>query len=241
MSLYLYALVPAPGPGAALSLSGVGGCPVEAVTVGRVSALTSPVADGRVRPSRVNLQAHEAVVSAAHDAGPALPVRFGTVLPDGSTLRREILERRAEDFEALMEDLRDMDEYRVRATYLPDVALREAVAANRRIRALRDRGRTQADRIELGEIVFAELTRIREDDSARLITTLGKVAAACEEIPARSDEVAASFALLVGRAQRAELQKAVERVAETQRERLRVELVGPLPPWDFCDIALEVA
>lgn len=245
MSPYLYAVIPAGRPSPVVGGRGIDGGEITSYEVGRVAAVTSPVSGPRTRPSRANVQAHEQVVSAAHAAGPVLPVRFGTVLPDRRTLRDEVLEPAADEMEEMLAYFDGRDEYRVRATYLPDVPLREALAANRRLRRLRDRVRAAGagtdTMVELGETVFAELTRIREDDAARLISRVERLSVAWEILQSREEDVAAHAAALVDSDAAGRLHQAIDELARDQAGRLRLEVIGPLPPWDFCDLEIGAA
>lgn len=238
---HIYAIVPADRT-ARLEASGIEDRPVSAVACGPVAAVTSPAGSQRVRPSRANLSAHQKVVSAAHAVGAVLPVRFGTVMPRSAVLA-DLLEPDHARFADMLADLEGKDEFRIKCRYLPDVALREAVEANRSVQRLREkvrsagRGARHADRIRLGELVFAELERLRHRDGAALMEPVAPHILAWEPIDDPSDDVPLHVAVLVDRRSLPKLEAVLEQAAARQEGRVRVELIGPLPPWDFSHVS----
>lgn len=239
--IYVYGVVPAGGPGMEEAGTGLDASPVFPVESGKVTALVSRTDQGRVRPSRANLSAHQKVVESAHRQGPVLPVRFGTVFPDEETLAGELLEARSAELGALLDRMAGRDEYRLKATYVSEVLLREIVADSAAIR--RARTRMSARRgpgyrdgmIELGGMVRAEVDRRRDADADAILAALRPHVEECERLASRSDEVALHAALLVRSRDATALGQAVERIAGAERHRMQLELVGPLPPWDFTE------
>lgn len=238
---YIYAIVPA-GPAGKLKVGGLDEQPVRTIECGPVAAVASPAGSQKIRPSRANLSAHQKVVSAAHAIGPVLPVRFGTVMPR-SAVRPDLLEPRHRGFAEMLAELEGSDEFRIKCRYLPDVALREAVEANRSIQRLRHKIRSagqavrQADRMHLGELVFAELERMRNRDARALMDPIAPHILAWEPIDDPSDDVALHVAVLVDKRSFAQLEAVLEQVAQRQEGRIRMELIGPLPPWDFSNVS----
>lgn len=238
---YVYAVVPAgsgrPGD------EGVQGGRVGAIRYGPLAALTSPVETERIRPSRANLSAHQQVVGSAHRAGPALPVRFGTVMPGEAAVVGELLEPGRRQFEDMLAHFEGKDGYRVKCRYLADVALREVVEGSRAIQRLRAKvaaagsAAGQGDQVRLGELVFAGLERLRYRDSENVRGALAPHILAWEPLEDGADEVAVHGAVLVERTAAPGLEEALERLADTESGRMAVELIGPLPLWDFTQAA----
>ena len=232
---YVYAVVPADVAGD-VEEAGVDGQPVAMVRHGRLAAIVSPAARERIRPSRANLAAHQNVVGAAHRLGPALPVRFGTVMPGETAVIRDLLEPGRHQFEQFLAEFDGKDEYRVKCSYLPDVALREVVEGSRAIQKLRTQagpGAHPSKQLRLGELVFAGLERLRHRDAGAVLDSLAPHVVAWEQIEDGSDDVALHAAFVVDRAAVERMEQALERFGQAQKERLHVELIGPLPLWDF--------
>ena len=66
---------------------GVAGAAVETLVEGRLAAVVSRIAPGRIRPQRANLAAHHRVLHELAEQAPVLPVVFGTVAGDEEQLR----------------------------------------------------------------------------------------------------------------------------------------------------------
>lgn len=237
---YLYGVVAAEGAERTARAAGTGvdSGPVETVRSGPVAALVGALDRPRIRPSRANVLAHQQVVARAHAIGPVVPVRFATVMDGGRTELQGFLADGAGHFEGLLNDFDGRDEYRLRVRYLPEVALREVVAGNRSIQRLRDRVRSAghprpADQLALGEQVAAVLADLRHLDATALVRVAGPHVESWRELDDGSEDVAAHLALMVDRGAVGALEDSLERYGRTQRQRLQVELVGPLPLWDF--------
>ena len=94
------------------------GAPIEGVDLGDLQLLVSPVRPDQLRIDEDDLsetgrlatlaRGHDAVVRAAADAGPVLPLRFGTVVADEAAARR-LLE---EHGDSAREQLRRIDDTR---------------------------------------------------------------------------------------------------------------------------------
>src|SRR5204862_126411 len=87
-------------PGRA-ALRGWGDAAVSTVPWRALAAATSPLQSGALRPTEENVWRHEAIVEALRQVGPALPVRFGTVLADADAVAHALAER----YDVLVADL----------------------------------------------------------------------------------------------------------------------------------------
>jgi hypothetical protein len=74
-------------------LRGFNGAAVSTVPYRALAAATSPLERGAPRPTTENVWRHEAIVEALRQQGPALPVRFRTVLADASAVADALAER----------------------------------------------------------------------------------------------------------------------------------------------------
>lgn len=245
---YVYAVVPSDIPARRLDgQRGVDGQPLRLVTEGAVAAIVSPTESERVRPTRAALRAHEEVAALAHRSRPVVPVRFGSLFPDTEAVARDLLAANQLELEDLLEAVRGKDEFRIRARYLSQVALRDVVARYPEIQRLRRRiarlsgGAERSAGVQLGEMVMAGLESLREEDAADIMDEVAPLVVASEQLADRSEDTALHAAFLVDRSRIGDLEGAIERVAKRQMERLQLELTGPLPPWDFTVIQAEVA
>jgi hypothetical protein len=89
-------------------------------------------------------------------------------------------------------------------------------------------------RMQLGELVAAALGSVRERDGQAILERLAsKAADVVVEDPAE-DVLKASF--LVAPENAEAFDRELERVADEQAPRLRIDLVGPLPPSAFATL-----
>ncbi|WP_051467853.1 GvpL/GvpF family gas vesicle protein [Actinomadura oligospora] len=224
-------------------LTGLDDLPVRVVAHGRIAALSSDLPSGRPLGERADLMAHQRVLQTLVDAGtPVLPFRFGAALADADAVRGELLENNADRLTAALDRVDGRVAVRVKATYEEDAVLREVIEDDPEIAELSARLRAvpedaadavHFDRVRLGEMIVQVLRDRRERDGTRLLSALAPFAeSAVAHEPVREEDVVdASF--LVGEAQRDGFQKAVDDLVEENRDRIRLRLVGPLPPYDF--------
>ncbi len=97
---YVYAILPRETP-IPPALTGLGNAPLAAIDCRALAAVVSPLEPAALSPTPAFLLGHEAVVEALCQAGPALPVRFGTVLAGPEAVAHAL----AEQYDTLHADL----------------------------------------------------------------------------------------------------------------------------------------
>ncbi|MDQ6838840.1 MAG: GvpL/GvpF family gas vesicle protein [Actinomycetota bacterium] len=218
---------------------GLKGAPVTAVSCGEVAAIVSPLESERVRSSRADLSAHARVVEFVASGCTILPLQFGVVMPSEGAVIEDLLGSNGEGLSLLVDEMAAKAEHRLKATYLGDVALRDAVDANPSIRRLQQKVRSLGEaasyhhRIQLGELVSAGLEQVKADDAAMILGRLRSWAVSTLVLPARRDDVAVHVAFLVDVATVQRFDEAIDAVAEEFGHRMSFEVIGPLAPWDF--------
>lgn len=239
---YVYGVVRKDTAGAlAVPDGGLKGSPVNAVPCVDVAAIVSPLGSERVRSSRADLSAHQRVVEFVAANTTILPLQFGVVMPTGHAVIEEFLEPNHEELSLLLDEMAGKAELRLKATYVGDVALKDAVEGNGSIRRLQERIRSRGDaasyhdRIQLGELVAARLERIKAGEAAEIVDRLRRHVASTLVLPSRREDVAVHAAFLVEGARRQRFEAAVDALAKDLSQRMSFELVGPLAPWDFVD------
>ncbi len=247
-SCYVYGVLGAASAATvALPAAGVRSRPVETVVSGDLAALVSHVGPQRVRATRADLRAHQQVVEDVAGQVTVLPMQFGVVAASAGEVAADLLDGAAGDLQRLLGRLDGKHEYRLRATYAGDVALREAAESTPAIARLRRRVAGGAggyhDRIQLGEVVAAALEEIRRRDTAFLLDRLSPAAEACAALPSRAADGHLDVAFLVARARLDAFDRALEQAAAAVEGRMSLQLTGPLAPWDFVatDTALVAA
>ncbi|HEU5030532.1 MAG TPA: GvpL/GvpF family gas vesicle protein [Spirillospora sp.] len=210
---------------------------------GRCAAVVSDLPAGRPLGERADLVAHQRVLNALLDAGlVVLPFRFGAALSDRGAVRKELLEGNSERLGQVMDQLEGRVELRLKATYVQDTVLREIMQEEPEVAELSRRLRevpadvadaVYYDQVRLGELIAQAMDRRREHDGQVLLEAAAPAAEAfVRKTPAREEDVLdASF--LVRTDRREEFEKAVEKLGGAHTDRVRLRLIGPLPPYDF--------
>ncbi|MFB4303946.1 GvpL/GvpF family gas vesicle protein [Actinomadura sp. NTSP31] len=232
--------------GAALpgDVAGLDDRPVRLVEDGgRCAAVVSDLPAGRPLGERADLVAHQRVLNALLDAGlVVLPFRFGAALSDSTAVRNELLEGNSDRLGQVMDQLEGRVELRLKATYVQETVLREIMQSEPEVAELSRRLRevpadvadaVYYDQVRLGELIAQAMDRRREHDGQVLLEAAAPAAEAfVRKTPAREEDVLdASF--LVRADRREVFEKAVEEIGNAHADRIRLRLIGPLPPYDF--------
>lgn len=224
---------------AAEDLVGLEGAPVRLVVHGPIAAVVSDVPLERPPGRRADLLAYSRVLDAAARLGPVVPVQFGSVLEDEQDVVDQLLAPDVSYFEALLDELTGRAQFQVRATYQAGVVLPEVVAADPRIARLRELTRDQpeervyGDLVRLGELVSRAVESKKEFDAQVLLDVVLPFAAAHRVRLGASEDELAEITVLVDDEVRGAFEEELEGLAEAVHERIRLRLVGPLPPYDF--------
>jgi len=243
-ALYLYGVTWA---NAARSQPGAGvhGESVEAVPYRELAGLTSAVESTKVPAKRRDLLRHAEVLGAALVHGTVLPLRFGVVFENGTTLVEEFLAPRYAELVELLRKFEGRVELSVKAFFREDVILAEIVRGNPRIARLREATRAASEasthplRVELGERVAAELQDRTLRYRQALLDRLSRLAVEIQvdQQPIEHQVLGASF--LVERDRVAAFDDAMNELAKQQAERMHFKYMGPLAPHSFVNLTAE--
>jgi hypothetical protein len=243
--LYVYGIVEAEGPALELP-EGVARATPSVHAHGRVGAVVSRFAGGEPVGRPTDVKAHERVLRAVLEGrNTVLPVHFGSVYADAAALERDLLEPRAAELERLLGQFADVVELELRVLY-PDIdaLLRELVEGDPTLARLSRRARESGSfhaQIELGEATVAAFEAHRATDRALVRERLTPLVRDWRERDELPERVAGQFAFLVERSRLSEFEEAAEELAEEVHDRLRLRLLGPLPPYNFVSFELEPA
>ncbi|MGZ6079630.1 MAG: GvpL/GvpF family gas vesicle protein [Myxococcaceae bacterium] len=240
LACYVYGVVAgdADVPG---GLTGLDDGEVELVRHGDVAAVVTVIEVERPPGRRKDLLAHSTVLDALAGAGPVVPVQFGSVLPDPASVVEDFLAPDADRFAELLEQLTGRSQFNLRATYNEAAVLAEVVAEQPEVAHLRQITRdvpeevAYGDRVRLGELVASALEAKREYDAGILLdAVLPHVVDHSVRNGAGVDHLL-DVAFLVDDEQRDAFEDALESLAEAMHERARLQLFGPLAPYDFVE------
>lgn len=223
---------------------GVGGQAVELVSHDGLAALVSDVPDGDVRISRRDLLAHLRTLEQVFEQTTIAPCSFGMVLVSRRAVEDDFLAPRADELRRLLDRLAGHVQMNVKVEYDEEAALREIVAEDRDVAALRARTQQLGDaayyeNIRLGELVAARLGARRADDAQRIEARLRPIAPDALVEADRNELTVFKASFLVERGVLPAFDAALDELAAADRERLRFEAIGPLPPTAFATLQPE--
>lgn len=190
------------------------------------------------------LVAHQRVLEGVMGRSTVLPVRFGTVLPGEAHVRR-LLEQAAPVLARALAGLSGSVQTEVVVTWRPEDVFREVASEPEIARAIAEAPRQPPDqaevaRIAVGKMVKAALERRRDELQRWIVPALRAV---CTDLAVNSimdDGMVLNVALLVDQARRDALDDALAQLDRRSEGRLRFRCVGPLPPYSFATVAVEV-
>ena len=241
-AVYVYGVIRAHDADS-VSDSGVEGSPVRTIRDGELAALVSDVAGSALAAAR-EVRAHWKVLEAAFERATILPVRFGTVMDGDEAVREQLLAPNAQQLSALLTELTGRVQVGVKGTYRQDDLLRGVVVSSPKVAALRKRieglpeEASYYERIRLGELVAAQVERLRNEDEARARALLEPLAVAARSEGPGTPDAAFNLAFLVERERLDEFTAAVNAVIDELGDRVAVRYVGPLAPYSFADTDL---
>lgn len=244
--VYVYGIIAASDAAQWPETQGLGepSSPVRTVVDGEMAALVSDLPADHMPGRREDLEAHRRVLSEAIQRGTAIPMRFGIVMDSDEAVRQRLLERHATELSDTLQRLDGHVQMTVKAYYVEDALLREALAAQpelaRESAALSQlpEQETQSARVWLGERLAKAVEARRVEVESALVNRLSPLAADFRVDPPNSERVALNAQLLVHRDRRAELDNEIRALSDALAGELAFRYIGPLAPFSFADLSL---
>lgn len=248
--IYLYAVIPGDarpkleiaGPGSdAPRLRIIRGDALAAV-VG-----AAPAADFHAMPREQAVRyllAHQRVVEAVMRSSAALPVKFGTTLPDEASVVG-MLNRGRSLLEAPLVELAQYVQVELIVSWNIDDIVREVAAGDAIVRlkaqiAAQAGGASGEQRIAVGKLVKEGIDRHREDCRSRIVAAVRAVAADVVENALMDDRMIVNLALLLPKDAGDALDARLAALDREFGERLHFRCVGPLPPYSFATVEVSL-
>jgi hypothetical protein len=221
--------------------------PVETVEEGPLSAWTSSVREGRIRPERRNLMAHQEVLKLALDRGTLLPMTFGTI-SDSVQATRELLARHQESFLAQLRRVDGCVEMGLRLSWTtPNIfeyfVLRHADLGDLRdeIRAVESGGGAhQALRLELGRLFERLREQERREIDDNLTPAFAGLAREIHRAPCRAETDVLNWSCLIPRQLEDAFGAAVVQAAAGFDQHFAFDYNGPWAPHHFVDLSISL-
>ncbi len=221
-------------------LVGMDGHPVAVVSgPDGLSAAVTEVALPRPPGRRRDLLSHSDVLNALATTSDVVPLRFGTVFADADEVVDELLVAWSESLTALLDRVSGAVQFNLRASYVEERVLAGVVHGSPEIRRLRERtqalpaGTPHPDVLRMGRLVAAAVGDLRREDSALLAESVLPLVRESVVRERSTPDHVLDLALLVDRRTATDFEEHLEQVAADVHERIRLELTGPLAPFEF--------
>jgi hypothetical protein len=216
---------------------------VNTVHFRNMAAVVSDTLVSEFEESRRNMMAHTLVLEEVMRQFTILPVRFGTVAPNTAAIQN-VLEQRYDELLNSFAELEDRIELGVKAFWYEEVIFREIVESNPSIRHMRDglMGRsaeeTYYERIQLGEMIEAAMSKKREEDAEKILDCLRPLVHKSRANKVLTDKMVLNAAFLVNREGEAEFDQVMQHLDNEMGKRLMFKYVGPVPPYNFVNLII---
>jgi hypothetical protein len=197
------------------------------------------LSDDRELGRRADLLSHREVLDSLAETTVVVPVRFGSVMEDEVSVVEDFLLPGEEHFSALLSALTGRSQFILSVAYHGDAALSEVVSTDPEIAELRrltkDLPEEQgyAQRVRLGELVARAMEQKRAYDSQVVLDAVLPYVAQHVVRDGGGLEHVADVAVLVDDTRREDFEQQLEWLAEAVHERMRLQLKGPMAPYDF--------
>jgi hypothetical protein len=207
----------------------------------------SPLADyrGLKRDQAARyLVAHQRVVEAVMQAFPLLPVKFGSVLSNEDSVHR-LLAQGETLFRTTLEEFADRVQMEVVVLWDLQQVFQE-IGQEAHIAQLKVQveGRlpeeTIIERVAIGQMVQASLEQRRTSLRDYLLYWLRKIALGSVINPSMDDSMVTNVARLVDKSGQEALNRQLDHLDEEFEGQLTFRSVGPLPPYSFATVEVEV-
>ena len=208
-----------------------------------IAALVSDAPLGKYRVSRENSLAHEKAIETVMAEYTALPVRFATVAEDEEKVKR-ILEKEHDRFKDLLDSIADKTELSIKAMFKEGIIYKDILEKYEGIRVLKGKIATLApekshyQRMEIGRMVEEALQRERQTVKDDIINILSPLAAEVKTNDTYGEMMIVNAAFFVEGQKEVDFDQQVQQLDDKYSEKATLKYVGPLPPFNFVNIAI---
>jgi len=226
---------------------GVGEGGAEVLTIGYddLSMVVSNHPLHKLSVSRENMLAHERVVEKVMEEYEAvLPVRFGTIAASAEEIRN-LLDRRRREFTGALRAMDHKVELGVKGLWQDlNAIFQEIVKENKNIEKLKTELQTHKEKkniqakMDVGKMVAGKLEEKKANEVQAIVKELKGAAIDYKLNKTIGDEMFMNAAFLVDKGREKEFDNIMEELGNKHKDRVRFMYAGPLPPYNFVNLAI---
>jgi len=209
-----------------------------------VSAVVSDFTNGKIRPERRHIAAHQAVLKRLMGEETPLPISFGVIAKDAKDIRH-ILSLNRKPFTEQLNRVHGKVEMGLRVAWDVPNIFEYFVNTHAELRLARDqflsshRATTQEDKIEVGRLFERFLNEDREEHTEKVESILSPCCFEIVRNPARTEKEVMNLACLVGKAEVEKgFEAAIFEAAHYFDNNYAFDFNGPWAPHHFVDVEL---
>jgi len=240
---YIYCLIRCDGE-RDFAVSGINGGQVYTISYKDLAAVVSDSIFRHEFTPR-SLKAHQMVIEEVMKDFTVLPVGFGCIARDAGQIQDKVLKAKFDYLHKMLKQMENKVELVLKALWKDEQATSQ-LASNSRIRRLQQKiasrppGTARQEQIELGELVKAELSKRREKETKEMLAPLEALAVDRRLHNVTTPTMIFNASFLVEKEREPEFDNAVNELGERYRDEVKFIYVGPLPPYDFVDMAIRL-
>jgi Gas vesicle synthesis protein GvpL/GvpF len=213
-----------------------------------LAAIVSRSAIVKYAVTRENSMAHAKVLEKAMEKYTVLPVRFCTVAESEEIIVEKVLKARYRELIDLIDGMEGKIELgvRVRWTNL-DAIFAEIVEEHAEIQAIKtallsekNEQKKYAGKIKVGQLVQKALGEKKEREARELLDVLRPLSLICKENQVYGDMNLVNAAFLIAREKEEEFDQKIQELEEEYGERKKIKYVGPMAPYNFVEIVVNL-
>ncbi|MBC8162385.1 MAG: GvpL/GvpF family gas vesicle protein [Roseiflexaceae bacterium] len=242
---YVYCIMRSAEP-RIFTTAGIGGRGDAVYTVhyDDLAAVVSDSPEQEYEHTRRHMLCHAAVLDEVMRAAPILPVRFGTIASSPEKIKRNVLTPRYKELDTLLHQFEDRIELGLKVLWREDQVMQEIVASSAPIRELhtkvssRPAAETYYARIQLGQLVEAEMQRRRAADAEYILEHLRPLAKETRQNAAITERMVLNVAFLIERAAESAFDAIIQQLDAEMGQRMIFKYVGNVPPYNFVNVTI---
>jgi hypothetical protein len=218
---------------------------VYTIPTGQMAAVVSDVANGKIRPERRHLAAHQGVLRRLMEETVPLPVAFG-IVADSRKAIQAILSANQQAFLDQFNRVDGKVEMGLRVTWDVPNIFEYYVQTHAELKVARDRffgshgAPSQEDKIELGRMFGQALNEDRETHAEKVEEVLSGHCFEIKRNKCRTEREVMTLACLVEREALPEFEEGIFEAAKLFDDNFAFDYNGPWPPHNFVDIDLKL-
>jgi len=238
---YLYGIFPPPGP-TTIEVHGLDKQPIVSQTVEGFTFLYSEAQQSRYLASRRNLITHTKVLEEAMEKGfrTLLPLQFGLVVPDWTSVSQDLLQHQAETLHLLFQRLEGKREVSLKIYWETDAELNALLEENPNLKARRDnlegKNLSMDEVIQIGQALEQAMEARKQEVIARFEEGLAPLAVEMKENDVLTETMIYNTAFLIPWDAEPQFAEQVETIDAEFAPRLKIRYNNFTPPYNFVEL-----